>query len=142
MSEKNKALIRMLSDRFWNKRDATVFDEVFAKDFVDHNPPPGSDGSREGFKQVALALQAAFPDGKTTIEDMVAEGDKVVWRWSQLATHKGPIMGVPATGKRVKIEGITIDRISGGKIVERWSRIDSLGFMQQLGMIPTPGQSK
>lgn len=140
-AEDNKALIRRLVDDFWNKRDVTVFDDVFATRFVDHTPQPGSEGTKEGFRQLALALQAAFPDGRSSLDDLLAEGDKVGWRWTFRGTHQGQLMGMPATGKSITLTGITIDRFAGGQIVERWSQADNLGLLQQLGAIPAPEQS-
>lgn len=139
MSEQNKAIERRLAAGFWNQRDVKVFDEVFADRFIDHTPMPGSEGTKEGFKQVALALQAAFPDGHTTLHDLVAEGDKVVVSWTYGGIHRGPLMGIPATGKSITMAGISIDRIVNGQIVERWSQVDSLGMMKQLGAIPSQG---
>lgn len=136
MLEQNKAVIRRLNEEFWNKRNAKAFDEAIATPFVDHNPMPGTEGSKEDWRKVAIGIQAAFPDGRSTIDDLVAEDDKVTWRWTFRGTHKGPFMGIPATGKTVTITGITIDRLAGGQIVERWSHMDSLGMMQQLGAIP------
>lgn len=142
MSDQNKAVIRRLSDELWNKKNLGVLDEVFAASFTDHNPMPGVPGNKEGFKSVVLGLQAAFPDGRSSVDDVIAEGDKVVWRWTFTGTHRGPLMGIPATGKGVAMTGITIDRIARGQIVERWSQIDSLGMMQQLGAIPPPPGKK
>lgn len=141
MSAQNKAVIRRLADGFWNQKDAKVFDEVFASHYVDHTPMPGTEGTKEGFRAVANGLQAALPDAHTTIDDVVAEGDKVAYRWEFSGTHRGPLMGIPATGKTVTIAGISIDRIADGQIVERWSQVDSLGLLQQLGAIPSPSQS-
>jgi steroid delta-isomerase-like uncharacterized protein len=82
------------------------------------------------------SLRAAFPDGRVTIEDMIAEGDKVVTRYNSRGTHKGDFMGIPATGKKVAVTGIVISRIAKGKIAEEWEEFDALGFMVQLGAIP------
>lgn len=142
MPEQNRATIRRLADGFWNKKDLKVFDEVFASHFVDHTPMPGREGTKEGFKAVAIALQVAVPDGHTTLDNVVAERDKVAYRWMFRGTHKGPLMGIPATGKPITITGITIDRVANGQIVERWSQVDSLGMMQQLGLVPAPGQPR
>lgn len=141
MSEQNKAVIRGLVEGFWNKKDVKAFDDAFAARFVDRTPMPGTDGTKEALKAVVLGIQAAVPDARTTLDDLVAEGDKVTWRWTFQGTHKGPLMGIPATGKRITLTGITIDRIAGGQIVERWHQIDTLSLMQQLGVIPPPGQS-
>ena len=135
-TEENKASIRWLNESFWNKGNAGVLDEVFAPDFLDHNAPPGSTPGREGFKQFATMFRAAFSDFSSTADDLIAEGDKVVWRWTFRGTHKDTFMGIPATGKQITMTGISIDRFAGGQIVERWTQVDLLGLMQQLGVVP------
>lgn len=85
-------------------------------------------------------FMSAFPDTKMTVEQQIAEGDKVVTRWKAQGTHKGELMGIPPTGKQVTVTGISIERIVGGMIVESWEEFDQMGMMQQLGVIPAPGQ--
>jgi steroid delta-isomerase-like uncharacterized protein len=114
---------------------------VFAADFLTHSAPPGAPPTREGLKQTNLAIRAALPDIQSAVEDVIAEGDEVVWHWSARGTHRAPLLGLPATGKQITITGITIDRIAGGQIAERWDQVDMLGLMQQLGAIPAPGQA-
>jgi predicted ester cyclase len=84
--------------------------------------------------------RGAFPDGHTTVEDSIAEGDKVAYRWTFRGTHRGELMGILPTERQVTITGITVDRISGGKIEEEWNNFDQLGMLQQLGVAPAPGQ--
>ena len=86
--------------------------------------------------------RTAFPDMRITIEDQVAEGDKVVTRWTASGTHQGDLMGIDPTGRRATVTGITIDRISGGKVEETWTNFDAMGMMQQLGVIPSPEQAQ
>ena len=112
---------------------------MFAADFVNRSPAPGQAHDREGLTQFNLAIRAAFPDLTVTIDDLIAEGDKVVWRWSARGTQRGELMGIPPTGREVTLTGISIDRLAGGQIVERWGEIDNLGLLQQLGAIPAPG---
>ena len=138
-TEEYKAIIRRLNERFWNKGNVEVLDEVFAPDFVDHNAPPGSTPGREGFKQFATMFRAAFSDISTTADDLITEGDKVAWRWTFRGAHKDTFMGVPATGKQITLTGISIDRFADGQIVERWTQADFPGLMQQLGVVPAPG---
>jgi predicted ester cyclase len=92
-------------------------------------------------KQLMPAWYTAFPDGHAALEDLIAEGDKVVWRYTFRGTHQGEFMGVPATGKVVTYTGIIISRIAGGKFVEDWESFDALGLMQQLGAIPQIAQA-
>jgi predicted ester cyclase len=94
-----------------------------------------------GLKQTIAAAFAGSSDSRFTIDDMVAEGDKVVTRWTSMGTHSGVFMGVAATGKPLTLNGIRIDRIADGKIVEMWAQLDLLGLLQQLGAMPAPAQS-
>jgi steroid delta-isomerase-like uncharacterized protein len=138
--EENKALVRRCLDRLFNEHDLTVINEVFATDYISHqNYDPNQEDiirGPEAFKQVVSMFFAAFPDQHTKIEDMVAEGDKVVTRWRARGTHKGYLMGVPPTHKEIEVEGICIDRITDGKIIESWTNFDLMGLFQQLGVFP------
>ncbi len=136
--EEHKALARRFLEEGWDKGNLKVLDEVLAPNFVDHNPPPGLSGDREGQKQAITMWRAAFPDLKSTIEDLIVEGDKVAGRVTVRATHKGEFMGIPPTGKQVMIEGMFIGRATGGKIAETWEQFDAAGLMQQLGAMPSP----
>jgi steroid delta-isomerase-like uncharacterized protein len=131
-TEENKALIRRWTEEGWNKGNFELAEEVFAPDMVSHNAPPGAASGFEGWKQGAMMLRSAFPDSKNTIEDMLAEGDRVAWRWSSTGTHQGPFFGVPPTGKQVSVTGTNIVRIAEGRIVELWQSWDALGLMQQI----------
>ena len=139
MSEANKAISRRIFDIF-SGGDLSILDEVLADNYVDHNPFPGQAPGREGVKQIVTDMRAAFPDLEVTQEDQIAEGDKVVTRWSASGTHQGEFQGIPPTGKRVDVTGIVIDRIAGGKITDHWEQFDSMSMMIQLGAIPAPGQ--
>jgi steroid delta-isomerase-like uncharacterized protein len=132
-SEENKRLIRHFFAGV-NARDMEAF-EVFAPDAVHHNPFPGTPAGREGNKQRMLLLFAAFPDWQTTIEDLIAEGDKVVVRMTQRGTHRGTFFGLAATGKQVTVAGIAIFRLRNGQIVEEWLITDQLSAMQHIGGI-------
>ena len=114
-----------------------VIDEICATNFVYH----GGMGDLRGLKDYKQSMSVwydAFPDFHITIDDMLVEGDKVVVRYTMTGTHKGEFMGIPATNKKVTIWVIQIDRVAGGKRVEGWMRLDTLGMMQQLGVIPIP----
>src|SRR3954452_4558605 len=131
-AEDNKAIAR----RSWevvNQANLDALDEVYATDFVGHEPDEDIHGS-EGVKQFVDVLLDASPDMLITVEDDIAEQDKVVTRWTAHATHQGEFQGIPPTGKQVT--GITIHRLDDGKIVEEWENPDLLGLMQQLGAIP------
>jgi steroid delta-isomerase-like uncharacterized protein len=130
VAEENKALVRRWFEDLFNAGDLTVADEITAQDSVNHDPilddlPRGP----EGDKQVVSLYRGAFPDANITVEEQIAEGDEVVIRWTGRGTHQGELMGVPPSGNRVEVSGITIDRVSGGKIAETWANYDALGMM-------------
>ena len=119
--EENEAIVRRVVEEFWNKRDMEVADELFATNYVNHDPVMGELEGLEGFKQWATQGLTGFPDLQITIEDMVAEGDKVAVRLTATGTHTGEFMGVPPTGVHVTNTRIHIFRFAGGKIVESWA---------------------
>jgi steroid delta-isomerase-like uncharacterized protein len=133
--EENKALVRRCIEEV-DKGNWAIFDELLVRDYVYHQPGRPKPLTREESEQFMRSVRAAFPDGRVTIEDMIAEGDKVVTRYTSCGTHKGEFMGIPATGKKVALTGIVISRIAKGKIAEEWEEFDALGFMVQLGAIP------
>jgi len=135
----NKALLRRWIEGV-NKGNLALFDEVYG-DCVYYSPATG-ELKREALRQFMASLLAAFPDGRWTIEDQVAEGDKVVTRWSFTGTHQGELMGVAPTGKQVTTSGMVIDRIVEGKIVEEREEWDTLGMMQQMSATPALGKAE
>ena len=137
-TEENKAIARRWTEEVWTKGNLAATDELLAADFVFNYPAPGMEPDREGYKQT-VSMFGAVP-GPYTIEDMVAEGNKVAVRWTWRGTHKGEVMGIAPTGKQVAITGINILHIIAGKIMEEWGEMDMLGMMQQLGVFP-PGQA-
>jgi len=142
--EKNKSLTRRHFEEVWNQGKLDVINEIFATEYIGHTPGSPDIHGPEGLKQFVTMHRTAFPDIHFTVEDQIAEGDKVVIRWKNTITHKGELMGVPPTGKQATQTGISFFRISGGKIVERWLNRDALGMMQQLGfkLVPPPRQSE
>jgi steroid delta-isomerase-like uncharacterized protein len=134
MSEENKALCRRLVEEGWNKHNLALLDELYA-DCVYYNPATG-EIKGEALKQFLASMLAAFPDIRFTIEDLVAEGDKVVTRWSCTGTHQGEFMGLAPTGKQLTPSALDIFRIVEGKVVEERVEFDTLRFFQQLGAIP------
>ena len=132
--EKNKTIIRNAYEEIWNQGNLNAADELFAIDYVYHGAPEIR--GPEGIKQHVAALRASFPDAHLSLDDMIAEGDKVVSRWTAGGTQTGEFMGIPPSGKQVKFTGIIISRIADGKIVEDWETSDQLGMLQLLGMIP------
>ncbi len=136
----NKAIAKRFFDEVCNARRLDVADELFSADHRATDPsipdiPPGPGGQ----KQVLTTYQTAFPDVHWYVEEMIAEGDKVVTRWTARGTHKAELKGnpsIPPTGKQAEVSGIWIHRIAGGKIVETWVVWDTLGMLKQLGVIP------
>ena len=139
--EANKDLIRTYVETIFNHKQVDRADELVAPDFIDHAALPGQAPGLEGAKQKWAMYLTGLPDLRVTIEELVAEGDKVGVRRSYAGTHRGELLGVPPTGKQVRIGGISIFRLAGGKIAEHWEQLDRLALMQQLGVLPTPGQA-
>ena len=135
-SEENKALVRRFYEEI-DKGNLEAMDELVAEDYVDHNPPPfpGLGRGREGLKQAFKIFWEATP-GSHHIEDQIAEGDKVVTRLTSVGKHEGDLPGAPRTGNDMKMTSITIHRIAGGKLAEKWAEKDVLGFLQQIGRMP------
>jgi len=138
MSEENKALERRMYEEIFNKKNMDAVEQFYATNWISDTLLPGMAPGLEGMKQQHAMINAAFPDMQVKLEDIVAEGDKVACLWTATATHKGEFMETPATGKRVTMKGIHIDRVAGGKIVQTWGLSDALGLMQQLGIGPRP----
>jgi steroid delta-isomerase-like uncharacterized protein len=138
MSSDAKDVTRRFYEDIINQKNVDAIDGFCTTDFVDHNPPPGRKGDRDATKQQFLELAAAFPDLKMTVQDQIAEGDRVVNRVLLRGTQKGEYMGIPASGKTVEIGGIDIIRMVDGKAAERWGYFDDVTLMQQLGALPGP----
>lgn len=139
MIQENKAIMRKAIEEVVNQGNLDLIDELVAPNFVDHTPFPGQPPDREGVRQTIKMLREAFPDVHVTIEELVAEGDKVVGRQTTRGTHQGEFMGVPPTEKEVTWTGILMFRITDGKIVDQWLEQDVMGLMQQLGVAPEMG---
>jgi len=137
MSEQNKTLTRRVLEEVFTQGNLDALDEILSPNHVGHDPVDPEDARGiEAAKERASQYRTAFPDLKVTMEDCFAEGDRVAARWTARGTHDGELMGMAPTGKQMRIEGLTIDRFEGGKIVETWDNWDALGMMQQLGAIP------
>lgn len=139
-TEDNKALFRRWCEVISQNRLDRV-EEIIAPEEVDHALPPGVPAGLEGVKQVFRLLHTAFPDLQIEIDDLIAEGDKVVGRVTARGTHEGEFMGIAPTGKPVSFTAIDVVRIAGGKIAERWSQADNLALLQQLGAVPAAGHT-
>ena len=136
-TEENKDLMRRWIEGV-NQGNLEVLDELCVPDFVYHNASQTMQGL-EAFKQVLSMYLAAIPDLHLTLEDVIAEGDRVVTRQTYRGTHQGNLMGIPPTGKHVTLTGMAITRIASGNVVEQWANNDDLGLLQQLGVVPAMG---
>jgi len=135
----NKAVVRHCADEIFSQGKLDLVDQLYAPNYVYHGP----DGEMKGPESVTQAVtmyRTAFPDIRVKVEDFIAEGDKVVARYTITGTHQGDLMGIAPTGKPIMMSGISIHRIADGKIVEEWDIYDRMGMMQQLGVIPMPEQ--
>ena len=139
-TEDNKAVIHRLLDRL-NQKDVAALDEFCTPDFVNHDPANPQVRSREDFKQWFAGLSTAFPDLHFSLEDILAEGDKVAYRYILHATQSGPWRGAPPTGKSITVTAMAFTRLHDGKSAELWQNTDALGLVQQLGLFLTPGQA-
>jgi steroid delta-isomerase-like uncharacterized protein len=135
--DENKKLYLRLADEVLTNKNLAVADELIASDFREHVSGEARRVGVEGFKAARLRRNAAFPDWKVTVDDIIAEGDKVVARATGEGTHLGEYMGIPPTGRRIKVSWIAIYRIADGRLAEHWQHIDELGLRQQLGAVLT-----
>jgi steroid delta-isomerase-like uncharacterized protein len=137
--EENKALTRRFYEEIYNQRHLAVIEELTAPEAFSHEAPPGTAEGPEGVRQVMHMLASAFPDLRMTVEDLIAEGDKVVARTTLSGTHQGVFLGIRPTGKQFTERQIHILRFTDGKLTEHWAVRDDLRMMQQLGVIPAQG---
>jgi steroid delta-isomerase-like uncharacterized protein len=142
-AEENKKVVQ----RFWKAWEEEDFvdliDELLAPDYVNHSPGmPDQPTGPEGVKAVVGMFRSGMPDLRVTIDDMIAEGDKVATRYTIEGTHEGELYGVPPTGRRLSIESMIVERVSGGQIEEHRRTTDTLDMMQQLGVFPESGREE
>ena len=143
MSEHNKAIVRRLFAELWNNGKLSVADEILTPNYEHHDSStPDFGHGPDSEKKRATLYRTAFPDLHLTIEDVISEGETVMTRWSCRGTHKGDLNGIAPTGKQFNISGVTVARVSNGKIAEGFVNWDALGLMQQLGVVPQLGRAK
>ncbi len=143
MSEGNKFVIRRSFEELWNKGNLSLADELFTPNYAHHDPStPDFGRGPESEKKRATLYRTAFPDLQLTIEDIIAEGQTVMARWSCRGTHKGDLSGIAPTGKQVTISGVSVARFTNGKMVEGWVNWDALGLMRQLGVVAELAKTK
>jgi steroid delta-isomerase-like uncharacterized protein len=137
MSEQNKATARRVFDEIITQGNLDAIEEVFTADYQEHDPANEEDTrGHDGIRQEVSMYRSGFPDLRMTVEDQLAEGDRVATRWAVRGTHQGDLMGIAPTGNKMSITGITIHRFADGKIQEGWWNWDTLGMMQQVGAVP------
>ena len=134
-TEDNKAVVSRFVEEVINQNRMDRADDLVVEDFVELDPLPSQRQGREGLKEVVGMMRAAFPDIHWVVEEMVAEGETVASRFTWSGTHRGEFVGVPATGRRVVVKGMVIDELAGGKMSKSRILMDSLGMMQQLGVM-------
>ncbi|MCO8246516.1 MULTISPECIES: ester cyclase [unclassified Haladaptatus] len=137
--DENKEIVNRLINEFVNEGDEAVADELLAPDYVRYDPdaPSGAQGPEE-FKEMIQMFGEAFPDAEVAIEEMIGEGDLVVFRGTETGTHEGEFMGHEPTGQTFEISGLAMHRVEDGEITQTWANWDMLGMMQQLGVVPMP----
>jgi len=140
-AEENTSLVRRFVEEFWNKANTAAADELMAPDAEIHMPT-GEMVNLDGLKSFAGMFHGSFPDWHSTVEELIAEGDKVAERWTGRGSHRGELQGIPPTGKRVEVPGSVFYRIVDGKIVEFRGLFNIISLMQQLGAIPSPQQAE
>jgi len=132
----NRVVVQRFLEEVINQGRLEQANEIVAEDFVELDPLPGQRQGREGLKEVIGMLRTAFPDMHWVVDEMIAEGEKVVTRFTWTGTQQGTFMGMPATGRSVAVKGVVIDRIIGGMMTDSRILMDTMGMMQQLGAIP------
>jgi steroid delta-isomerase-like uncharacterized protein len=145
MSEENKVIARRFREEIWNTGNATIADDICAPNSNHHNNDPLTPDFGRGpasLKELVNMYRSAFPDARCTIDDLVAEGDRVVIRWTGRGTHQGKLGGLSPTNKTATVTGMDILRVTGGKIQESWTNWDTLGMLQQLGVAPELAKAK
>ena len=141
MLQQNESIVRRLVEEAWNRGQLAVVDDCVSPDFVASGPLDSAHGP-SGQKAIISKYRSAFPDCHLEILEMISSGDRVVTRFRYSGTHKGPLESLPPTGRHVTGEGITIDRLKDGRIVESLTQWDALGMLQQLGVVKVPGAAR
>ncbi len=139
MSADLRELSHRLLDEVWNKRNMDLIDELISADFVMHDSSHTCKG-REEYKNFVHTYLTAFPDTVMTVQDQVTDGSTVATRWTATGTHQGPLNGIPGTGRRVTIEGVSFSKVVDGKFVESWNNWDTLGMLRQIGAVPAQSE--
>ena len=140
-NEANRAIVARFYETALNAGDVTVLEELASPDYEEHDPIPGQGTGRDGLRDRVRMIVDAFGQ-RFTVEDVIAEGDRVVVRWTGSGTHVGEFMGIPPTGRSFTISGIDIYRMADGKMAEHWHVVDQLALLGQLGLLPEQAPSE
>jgi steroid delta-isomerase-like uncharacterized protein len=140
-SENKDIVRRQWYQELWDNRNISAADALFTSDYVLHLPGSAAAAmSPDGAKQVVAMFRTAFPDLKHTVDEMIAEGDTVVARWTARGTHRGEFQGIVPAGRQIVVSGTTVHHMADGRIAETWLTMDNLDLLQQLGAVPQPSQ--
>jgi steroid delta-isomerase-like uncharacterized protein len=131
-----KAMAQRWYSEVMNEGNQEVIDELCAENFVDHDPLPGTGPDRQGIHDFVKLIRSAFPDLETTVDEIIAEGDRIAVRSTFRGTHESDFMGIPATGKKVEVSNYDFVRFENDQAAEHWGTIDSAALMEQLGAVP------
>jgi steroid delta-isomerase-like uncharacterized protein len=141
-TDQNKNFVDRFFDEMCNRQKLNLADELFSANHIYHDPQTPTGPGPEGMKQVISTYQTAFPDAHWKVVHTIVSGDEIITRWQGTGTHKKELNGIPPTGKSVKVDGIWIHRFANNKISESWNVWDTLGLLQQLGVVPVVEQSE
>jgi len=142
MSAQNAELSRRIFEDVWNRKNLSAVDEIISADYVHHDANSPAASGIDGYKQFVNYYMNAFPDAHFTIDDAFTDGENEVTRWTVTGTHEGELAGIPRTGRRFSVTGISIGRVVNGKITESWNSWDALGMMQQLGVVSAEAKGR
>ena len=142
MAARNAELSRRIFEDVWNRKDLSAVDEIISADYVHHDANSPAASGIDGYKQFVNYYMNAFPDAHFTIDDAFTDGENEVTRWTVTGTHEGELAGIPRTGRRFSVTGISIGRVVNGKITESWNSWDALGMMQQLGVVSAEAKGR
>jgi steroid delta-isomerase-like uncharacterized protein len=137
--DRNELVVSRIWNEVWNQGLLESCDEIFDSNYVGHLPIMDVHGPEE-FKNLVSIYRTAYPDVHLTVEDVFSVGEKMAVRWTSRGTHLGEMMGIPPSNRKIEVMGISIFHLKNGKVMEEWEGFDTLGMMQQIGAIPTPGQ--
>jgi len=142
MATPTAELSRRIFEDVWNRKNLTAIDDLMSVDYVHHDAGTIAASGIEGYRQFVSSYLNAFPDARFTIDDVFTDGQNEITRWTVSGTHEGELAGIPRTGRRFSVTGISIARLVNGKVAESWNNWDALGLMQQLGVVPAEAKGR